>query len=292
MRAGQEISADVKVPAYLPDIAVVRSDLLDYAVEVEWADAHIGRALEALEAAGELDNTLVIVTSDHGMPFPRVKGQIYEDGFHLPLAMRWGKGIKPGRVVEDFINVRDFAPTFLELAGLEAAPADDRPEPGRRCCVGEIGLGRCIRDVMLVGKERHDIGRPNDWGYPVRAYPHAGVPLRPQLRSRPLAGGKSRDRLRQLRPRADEGGAQGRSAAISTSCPSASGRPMLSIALSDDPECVRNLADDPFFQPVMSKLREQMLKPCARSRTRGRWAMARSSTPTYLAGGARATRRG
>src|SRR5205814_471727 len=57
-------------------------------------------------------------TSDHGMPFPFVKGQIHEDGFHLPLAMRWGKGIKPGRVVEDFVNVRDFAPTYLELAGV------------------------------------------------------------------------------------------------------------------------------------------------------------------------------
>ena len=52
------------------------------------------------------------------MPFPYVKGQIHEDGFRLPLAMRWGKGIAPGRVVEDFINVRDFAPTYLELAGL------------------------------------------------------------------------------------------------------------------------------------------------------------------------------
>ncbi|MCD6050375.1 MAG: arylsulfatase family protein [Verrucomicrobia bacterium] len=98
VRLGKKLE-DVKVPAYLPDTPVVRGDLADYAIEVEYADAHIGKALQALEAAGELENTLVIVTSDHGMPFPYVKGQIHEDGFHLPLAMRWGKGIKPGRVV-------------------------------------------------------------------------------------------------------------------------------------------------------------------------------------------------
>src|SRR5262249_22243466 len=117
VRLGKKLE-DVKVPAYLPDTPIVRGDLADYGVEVEYADGHIGRTLQALEAAGELENTLVLVTSDHGMPFPFVKGQIHEDGFHLPLAMRWGKGIKPGRVVEDFVNVRDFAPTYLELAGL------------------------------------------------------------------------------------------------------------------------------------------------------------------------------
>ncbi|MCX6952043.1 MAG: sulfatase [Verrucomicrobia bacterium] len=160
--------ADVQVPAYLPDTDIVRRDLLDYAVEVEAADAQIGRALKALEAAGELDNTLIIVTSDHGMPFPYVKGQIHEDGFHLPLAIRWGGVIKPGRVIEDFINVRDFAPTYLELAGL--------PKHEQMTGRSLVSLLRSEksgwvenRDAMLVGKERHDLGRPNDLGYPVRA---------------------------------------------------------------------------------------------------------------------------
>src|SRR5690606_24693085 len=121
VRNGKQLK-DVKVPAYFPDTEIVRGDLLDYAVEVEWADSHIGKALALLEANDELENTLIIVTSDHGMPFPFVKGQIFEDGFHLPLAMRWGNNIKPGLVVEDFVNVRDFAPTFLELAELKPHP--------------------------------------------------------------------------------------------------------------------------------------------------------------------------
>ncbi|MDP3070890.1 MAG: sulfatase [Opitutaceae bacterium] len=167
VRLGKKL-ADVTVPSYLPDTAIVRGDLADYAIEVEWADAFIGQALAALEARGELENTLVVVTSDHGMPFPFVKGQIHEDGFRLPLAMRWGKGIKPGRVVEDFINGRDFAPTWLELAGL----APHAQMTGRSLAAilrsPQSGLLE-NRTEMLVGKERHDIGRPFDLGYPVRA---------------------------------------------------------------------------------------------------------------------------
>jgi N-sulfoglucosamine sulfohydrolase len=160
--------ADVKVPSYLPNTATVRGDLADYAVEVEWADAYIGKAIAMLEARGELENTLVIVTSDHGMPFPYVKGQIHEDGFRLPLAMRWGKAIKPGRVVEDFINVRDFAPTYMELAGLR--PHAQMTGRSLAALLRSPNSGWVEnRDTMLVGKERHDLGRPNDAGYPVRA---------------------------------------------------------------------------------------------------------------------------
>ena len=167
VRLGKKLE-DVKVPAFLPDNAIVRGDLLDYAIEVEWGDTQIGRALKILEDAGELDRTLVVVTSDHGMPFPYVKGQIHEDAFHLPLAMRWPQAIKAGRVVEDFVNVRDFAPTYLELAGL--AP---HPQMTGKSLVAILRSEKSgwieNRDVMLAGKERHDIGRPHDWGYPVRA---------------------------------------------------------------------------------------------------------------------------
>lgn len=97
--------ADIDVPSYLPDCDIVRNDMADYAVEVEWGDAQISHALTGvLEKSGLAENTLVVITSDHGMPFPFVKGQIH-DGFHLPLAMRWPKGIQAGRVVNDFVNV-------------------------------------------------------------------------------------------------------------------------------------------------------------------------------------------
>jgi N-sulfoglucosamine sulfohydrolase len=163
-RAGRK-PADVTLPPYFPNNRTVRSDMLDYALEVEWFDEHLGRALAHLEQAGELDNTIVVVTSDHGQPFPRVKGQIYEHGFHVPLAIRWGKNIPAGRAVDEFINVRDFAPTFLEAAGV-AKPAS---VTGRSFLNVLRGASDGTRNVMLVAKERHDLGRPNDAGYPVRA---------------------------------------------------------------------------------------------------------------------------
>lgn len=166
-RAGKDLKS-VKLPAFYPDNDVIRSDYLDYAVEVEWVDTHLGRATRALEEIGELDNTFILVTSDHGEPFPRVKGQIYERGFHLPLAVRWG-GMKGGRVVEDFINVRDFGPTLLELAGVEPAGTMTGASFLDILKSGNSGLVDPSRQVMLTGKERHDLGRPNDWGYPVRA---------------------------------------------------------------------------------------------------------------------------
>ncbi|HTM50744.1 MAG TPA: sulfatase-like hydrolase/transferase [Bryobacteraceae bacterium] len=168
LRAGKKL-ADVVLPKYYPDNRIIRSDMLDYAVEVEWFDRHLGLALQKLEQSGELDNTLIVVTSDHGMPFPRVKGQIYEHGFHIPLAIRWGKNIKPGRVIDDFINTRDFAPTFLEAAGLEPGGTMTGKSFMNILKSDKAGIVDVSRSVMLVGKERHDLGRPNDWGYPVRA---------------------------------------------------------------------------------------------------------------------------
>lgn len=167
-RAGRKL-ADVVLPAYYPDSPVIRNDLLDYAMEVEWFDRHLGLAIQALERIGELDNTLIVVTSDHGMPFPRVKGQIYEDGFHIPLAVRWGKNIPGGRVVEDFINTRDFAPTFLEAAGVPRPATMTGRSFLNILKSNKSGIVDASRSVMLIGKERHDLGRPNDQGYPVRA---------------------------------------------------------------------------------------------------------------------------
>ena len=168
LRAGKTL-ADIVVPKYLPDNRVTRSDMADYALEVEWFDTQVGKALQLLEARGELDNTLVVMTSDHGMPFPRVKGQIYEHGFHIPLAIRWGKNIGAGRSVDDFINTRDFAPTFLELAGLQPAGTMTGKSFLDVLKSGKSGMVDNSRNTMLIAKERHDLGRPNDQGYPVRA---------------------------------------------------------------------------------------------------------------------------
>ncbi|HET7559066.1 MAG TPA: sulfatase, partial [Limnochordia bacterium] len=119
LRAGKRPDT-VDVPGFLPNVDVVREDLLDYANEIEWFDRHLGLMLDQLEAIGELDNTLVVVTSDNGMPFPRVKGNMYEPDFHLPMALCWPAATSGCRRVEDLVSFVDLAPTFLAAAGVEA----------------------------------------------------------------------------------------------------------------------------------------------------------------------------
>jgi uncharacterized sulfatase len=110
----------VKVPLFLPDVEEVRHDISDYLFEIEWFDRHLGKMIKLLEESNELDNTLIVVTSDNGMPFPRAKATVYEYGVHVPLAICWENGIDhPGRVIDDFINHIDFAPTFLDVAGID-----------------------------------------------------------------------------------------------------------------------------------------------------------------------------
>lgn len=171
-KSGERLGVDeaaIDVPAYFPNDEIVRTDMADYAAEVEYCDGHIGRVLKTLEERGELENTLIAITSDHGMPFPFVKGQIHEDGFHLPLVVQWPKVIRPGRVVDDFVGIRDLAPTFVQAAGLKPAATFTGASMLDLLESKNSGKVSDRADFALVGKERHDLGRPNDWGYPVRA---------------------------------------------------------------------------------------------------------------------------
>jgi len=171
---GGKRTADIdKVPGFWPDNETIRTDLLDYAFELEDFDRHLVRMLKLLEERGELDNTLVVVTADNGMPFPRAKGQVYDMSNHLPLAVMWRQGIrKPGRTIADYVSFIDFAPTFIELAGLKWGETGMQPAAGRSLTdiffASQSGRVNPARDHVLVGKERHDVGRPHDWGYPIR----------------------------------------------------------------------------------------------------------------------------
>jgi arylsulfatase A-like enzyme len=162
-----------RVPANWPDTKTVRTDMLDYALEVEYFDLQLGKMLDILKKAGELENTIIIVTSDNGMPFPRSKGTTYELSLHMPMAILWPAGIaQPGRTVQDYVSFIDIAPTLLDLAGLTAESAGMEPIQGRSLRKilmnqngGQVELGR---EALIVGQERHDLGRPNDVGYPAR----------------------------------------------------------------------------------------------------------------------------
>ncbi len=166
--------ADIdEIPAFWPDNETVRHDMLDYAFEVEHTDRHLGLMLQELEARGLLDSTLIIVTSDHGMPFPRVKGYASPHSNRIPFAVRFPSGIEvPGRHVDDYVNFTDLAPTILDYAGISAAASGMRPFYGRslRPLLESSNSGQIEpdRDHVLIGKERTDVGRPEDAGYPIR----------------------------------------------------------------------------------------------------------------------------
>ena len=164
VKAGKRL-ADVDVPAFLPENDIVRGDLLDAFLEIEWFDAQLGKMLARLEALGELDNTIVVVTGDNGMPFPRAKANLYEYGVHVPLAIRWGGCDNPGRVVEDLISFVDFAPTFLEAAGVPVPDAMTGKSFLDTLTAGAPGPN----DYVTFGRERHSHARFDNWGYPSRA---------------------------------------------------------------------------------------------------------------------------
>jgi arylsulfatase A-like enzyme len=157
----------VAVPPCLPDTPAVREDILDYYFEVERFDRAVGAVLKALEDRGVLDDTLVVVTSDNGMPFPRCKANLYDTGTHMPLAVRWPKRLPKGVTVDAFVSHADLAPTFLEAAGLKPLPEmtgrsllpliDGRPE------------GLDGRDAVFLERERHANVREGNLSYPCRA---------------------------------------------------------------------------------------------------------------------------
>jgi len=176
-RTPAEIDA---VPTFWPDNDTIRRDMLDYAFEIEYFDSHLQKMLAKLEEIGETGNTIVIVTADNGMPFPRAKGQAYDYSNHLPLAIKWpGKIKNPGRLITDYVNFIDFAPTFLELALIDQEESGMQTITGRSLTdiffSSKENQATTYRDHILIGKERHDIGRPDDVGYPIRGIVKNGI---------------------------------------------------------------------------------------------------------------------
>ncbi|MEK3885147.1 sulfatase [Paenibacillus sp. PL2-23] len=167
LRAGKRLE-DIKLPAYYPDDDTIRSDWLDYALEVEWFDTQLGRMLDLLEERGELDRTLIVVTSDNGMPFPRVKGQMYEQDFRLPMAICWREKVPGNRRVQDLVSFMDLAPTFLEAGGVTPPSQMSGNSLMSLLISDKEGQVDPSRVRAFMGKERHDLGTEGDVAYPVR----------------------------------------------------------------------------------------------------------------------------
>ena len=267
LAAGKQPADIDRVPRYWPDNELVRRDMLDYATRVEAFDAEVAALLEVLAESGQADDTIVIVTSDHGMPFPRVKGHCFEAAHRVPLVVRVPAGrAAGGRRVSDFVNFVDFAPTFLELYGLTAETAGMRPITGRSLV--DLVAGRPAadgpRDATLIGRERNDLqGRPGSpWGL---GYPARGIRMGDHLYVRNFAP----DRWPGCDP---DLGLTDTDAGPTKQFIAAAGqldkhwrlcfglRPAEELYdVRQDPDCVKNLAGDPTQAAVLARLAERLL---------------------------------
>jgi arylsulfatase A-like enzyme len=159
-----------KLPAFLPDVPVVREDLADYLGEVQALDAAMGVLLEELDRAGERSKTLIAISGDHGAPgFPHGKCNLYGFGTGVSLIVA-GPGVRGGRVVDDMVSLPDLAPTFLE-AGNVKPPAVMTGRSLWNILQSESqGQVDPARTWVVAGRERHvEIARPDYSPYPQRA---------------------------------------------------------------------------------------------------------------------------
>ena len=160
-----------KVPPFLPDTEVVRQDLADYFGEIAAFDAGCGAILEELDERGLAENTLVVVSGDHGAPgFPNGKCNLYDFGTAVPLLVRWPTKVPGGRVVDDFASLPDLAPTFLEAAGVPVPEGMTARSLLPTLQSEAEGLVDAQRDAVFHGRERHvDSAQPDFKPYPCRA---------------------------------------------------------------------------------------------------------------------------
>jgi uncharacterized sulfatase len=136
---------------------------------VERFDRDLGRIVDRLERAGRLADTLIVVTGDNGIPFPRAKATLYDAGTRVPLVVFWPARVPGGRVVDDFISLADVAPTFLEAAGLEPLPEMTGRSFLDVLVSGKSGQVDPRRDRVFTERERHTVCRPGEKSYPCRA---------------------------------------------------------------------------------------------------------------------------
>ncbi len=159
-----------KLPKFIPDVPEMREDFADYLGEVQAFDAYIGELLKKLEASGELDRTLIVISGDHGAPgFPGGKCNLYDFGIGVSLAAA-GPGIRGGRVVDDFVSLPDLAPTFLEVGGAKLPSGMNSHSLLNVLHSDKSGQVDATRTWVIAGRERHvGMAREGNLPYPHRA---------------------------------------------------------------------------------------------------------------------------
>ena len=161
-------TAKIELPAFMPDHPDVKVELADHYFEIQWFDQQVGWLVDMLEEEGLAENTVIVVTSDNGIVWPRAKRSLYEWGSHMPLAIYWPKMKNRGTKIDRLTSFIDFAPTFLGLAGIEI-PEEITGKSFAHYFTKEGIDQQDDPDYVLTGFERHDHRREDNLGYPIRA---------------------------------------------------------------------------------------------------------------------------
>ena len=143
---------EVEVPEYLPDTLQVRKDLARYYKKIETFDDKCRKIMSFLERDDLVEDTMLVMYSDNGLPFPRGKGTLYEPGINVPLLIRWPGVITPGRVSDALVSGVDLPATFLDAAGVEL-PANTQ---GRSMLPYLKGEEDTVRDLAFSERNWHD----------------------------------------------------------------------------------------------------------------------------------------
>ena len=234
----------VEVPPYLPDTKVVRTDIARYFDALRLQDREVGRALNALEASGRADSTIVIYLADHGRGLIREKRWLYPAGIHLPLIIRWPGQLQPGSTSEELVSWVDIAPTLLSIAG---APVPDRYQG--RVFLGDVSTPP--RQFCFAGRDRMDEAydlvrcvRDEQYHYTQNAFPSLPYCQRNRYMEKQATSGE----LRRLH-------AEGRTTPAQALW-MAKEKPAEELYdILADPHCLHNLAADPDYTTILDERR-------------------------------------
>jgi arylsulfatase A-like enzyme len=236
----------VTLPPYYPRDPVLLRDWAAYLDAVRFTDQHVGRVLARLEAEGELERTLVIFTTDHGISHARGKQFLYDEGTHVPFIVR-GPGVPRGAVRDDLVELIDLVPTSLAAAGL--------PLPAGLQGRNVLAAGYQPRSFAFAARDRCDetVERLRSVRTERYLYIRNFLPQRPHLQPNAYKDGKSIvQTLRSLH-------AAGRLDPLASELLFRPVRPAEELyEWTTDRWQVRNLAADPAHRAELERLRARL----------------------------------
>ncbi len=243
---------EVPVPGFLPEDEVVRKELAHYYSSVRRADDCFREIMTALDESGQADDTFVMFLSDHGMPLPFAKTQLYHHSTHTPLMLRWPGVTKAGSEdTHHMVSAVDFLPTLLDVMG-HKHPTPQRLH-GRSFAPLIRGEAQADRDFVILqynensGRNRHPMR-----GIQTREYLYLYNPWSDGIRKFATATTGTMT-YRQMVKRAEN------ETDIATRLRLFDHRVLEELYdVKNDPDCLVNLIGDPNHQVVLETLRSQL----------------------------------